>query len=90
MWVPGGAEIFYVGGDNRLMVARVETGSDVVVRDRSPLFGLTPFEWGLGGFASFDVVPGGDRLLMVAEASAGEAGRRVVVLNVFEELDTSR
>jgi serine/threonine-protein kinase len=85
-WSRDGSELFYVSDDDQVMVASLEIGEGIQVRSRSPLFPVSPFEVGFP-FASYDVDLEGERFLMILEAGGTEAGERVLVLNVFEELD---
>ena len=68
------------------MVASLEVGDGVQVRSRSPLFPVNAVELG-SPFGSYDIDSEGARFLMILEAGGAEAGQRVLVLNVFEELD---
>ncbi len=88
-WSPTGEELFYVDAEGRFVVAELSVGERVSVEDRTVLFSALPFEVVAGGggvVGSYDVVEGGARLLMTSEASGARGGRRVIVLNVFEEL----
>jgi Tol biopolymer transport system component len=85
-WSRDGSELFYVGDDGQLMVASLEVGDGVQVRSRSPLFPVNAVELGFP-FGSYDIDSDGTRFLMILEAGGAEAGQRVLVLNVFEELD---
>jgi hypothetical protein len=88
-WSPTGQALFYVGAESNLMVAELSVDDRVSVDARSALFSASPFETVVGGggvVGSYDVVDGGERLLMTSEASGTGTDRRVIVLNVFEEL----
>jgi len=89
-WSQGGDELFYIRADGRLVVAALDVGERVSVRERTELFPVGPFEMGQADAgATYDVDPAGDKLLVIVEAGTGDTtGRRdrVVVFNVFEEL----
>lgn len=67
-----------------MMSADLDVGERVTVRERTEYFDLAPFEAG-SGRSNFDVDADG-RLLMISEGRGQVTDRRVVVLNVFEEL----
>ncbi len=89
-WSQGGDELFYIRADGELVVAALDVGERVSVRERTELFPVGPFEMGQADAgATYDVDPAGDKLLAIVEAGTGDTtGRRnrVVVFNVFEEL----
>jgi hypothetical protein len=68
-------------------VASLEVGDRIQVRSRDPLMETATVELG-GASASFDVGVDDDRFLMILEAGGSNPGAsRVLVTNVFEELD---
>ena len=86
---PTGEELFYVGAEGSFMVAELSVEVRVSVDARLALFAANPFEAVVGGegvVGSYDVVDGGERFLMTSEVSGAGTDRRVIVLNVFEEL----
>ena len=89
-WSQGGDELYYIQADGKLLVAALDVGERVSVRERAELFPVGPFEMGQADAgATYDVDPAGDELLVIVEAGTGTTtGRRsrVVVFNVFEEL----
>jgi serine/threonine-protein kinase len=85
-WSRSGNELFYVGGDGQVMVASLDLGDGIQVRSRSALFSVTPFELP-GPAATYDVDAEGEGFLVILEAGGSASGDRVLVLNLFEELD---
>jgi dipeptidyl aminopeptidase/acylaminoacyl peptidase len=92
-WSRDGSELFYVSNDLQLWVAELEIGTEVFVRERTELFGVgAAFEESPDGVvASYDISPDGEEVLIIAEAGAGASAQsqRVIVLNVFEELQAA-
>ncbi len=82
-WSRDGRELFYIGGDS-LMASEVTTGAGFTVRSRRALFSMDRFEQGLGAVA-YDVLPGGD-FLMLEKRDAGSARARVVYVDQWRAL----
>ncbi len=91
-WGPSGTEIFWVGSGGSVMRAELDIRDRVSVASRETLFQAQQFELTVvtpitvPGVASYQVVENGERVLAVAEAGGMDADRRVLVLNVFQEL----
>jgi serine/threonine-protein kinase len=83
IWSRDGREMFFREGD-RVMVADVQLGADLVVSTPRMLFrGPYEIEPGPSGSLGYDVTPDGQRFLMIRS----EPPRQInVVLNWFEEL----
>jgi hypothetical protein len=88
VWTRKGGELFYLDGSNTLMAVSVQT-SGTQFRSGKP---AKVFETRYSGdFYAYDVMPDGQRFLMMKESEPGDSRRptsMVVVLNWIEELKT--
>jgi Tol biopolymer transport system component len=75
-WGPGGRELFFMGLDNELSVARVDLGKDPEFGLPEPLFPLPGAKPG----TAYDVGPDG-RILVRAQPSGGDSGSLTLVQN---------
>ncbi len=85
-WGKTGDELFYSGTDGYLKVAALDIGDRVAVRSRNQLFSNVPFETN-PDFSTWDTDVTGEKLLLILEpGGASDAGRYVLLENVFREL----
>ncbi len=68
-WRADGRELFYVGGDNRMMSVPIEPGPAAKTGVPRPLFEVPDIAFGVG-LAHYDVTPDGQRFILVTPVAA--------------------
>jgi Tol biopolymer transport system component len=76
-WRADGRELFYLGGDDRIMSVAVEPGPAAMASAPRPLFEAPGLGYGVG-LANFDVTPDGQRFLLVTRV--GTAARPSITI----------
>jgi serine/threonine-protein kinase len=85
VWAHSGRELFYKGGNLMLMVVEVLPGPTFVTGERRALFATQRFLPD-PSHPQYDVMPDGQRFVMIRTRTVDEAGGLILVENFFEEL----
>jgi serine/threonine-protein kinase len=88
LWGPDGREIFYRDGDGWLVTASVaEDASGLKVEQRTRLFDARNYATD-GGWRAYDVLPGGERFVMLQPGPGGmDTGDLVLMEDIFRLMD---
>ncbi len=65
-WATSSGELFFVGGDNQMMVTRIRTSPSLEVDTPQPLFSTLPFRLLTAVHQVYDVTADGQRFVMIA------------------------
>jgi len=87
-WAPDGGEVFYRDGDGWLVAAAVtEDASGLKVEQRTRLFDARNYAAD-EGWRAYDVLPGGERFVMLQPGPGGaDAGDLVLLDDIFRVMD---
>jgi Tol biopolymer transport system component/predicted Ser/Thr protein kinase len=89
VWSRSSRELFYVGRDNRIMVASYSANAGAFVPDKPKQWSPTSI-FPTGNFSNLDLAPDGKRFVVVPSAVEGEDDKGnvhvTVLLNFFDEL----
>ena len=85
LWARNGRELFYINGNNEMVVAAVRPGPTFLVGEQETLFPVTSFAVG-GGVISYSLTPDDRRFVFLQEGESVQQSELVLAEHWFQTL----